>query len=99
MLSVIHRLAKSGSNYANISSVATLPKGLEAPKQINENFEFNFDNKFNKDVLEKLPDFIKDKIKTSNEYKQIETPEVHNMDDINAEMQIASQEESDDLPF
>ena len=74
MLSIIHKISKSGSEYATISSIATLPKGMECPKQINKTFEFNYDDKFSEDVVESFPDFIKDKIKKSDEYRMKVNP-------------------------
>lgn len=74
MLSIIHKISKSGSEYATISSIATLPKGMECPEQINKTFEFNYDDKFSEDVVESFPDFIKDKIKKSDEYRMKVNP-------------------------
>lgn len=86
MLNVIHKT--TGENtYANISSIATLPKGMKAPEQVNETLEFNFDDKF--EVFEKLPEWLQEKIKVSEEFA--------------AKGVILStskkDEEEDDLPF
>jgi uncharacterized protein (DUF2249 family) len=75
MLSIIHKKSQKGSEYAIISSVATMPKGMECPEQINATLEFNFDDKFDVKVLESFPEFIKDKIKRSEEYKKKTMPE------------------------
>jgi len=68
MISVIHKTSKQGRTYADIATVSPVPKGMEAPAQINASVILSFDN-FDKEVFEKLPNFIKDKIKTSKEYK------------------------------
>lgn len=74
MLSVIHKTSKQGKLYAEISSVSTLPKGLECPAQINPTFEFSFEN-FDQAKFDSLPDWLKDKIKTSKEYRLVANPE------------------------
>jgi len=90
MLSVIHKTSKaSGMEYATISGIATLPKGQICPEQINKTFEFNFEDMFDVDILENMPDFIKEKIKKSAEYKQKINPE--NVEDNN--------DPTNDLPF
>lgn len=75
LLSVIHKLSKNGNTYAEISSVSTLPKGMSCPKQVNPSFEFNY-NPFSLDKFETLPDFLKDKMKQSEEYKFAITPHI-----------------------
>lgn len=74
MLNIIHKVSKSGSSYATISSVAAVPKGITVPAQVNPNFEFNYESAFSVESLESFPDFIKDKIKSSEEYKALITP-------------------------
>lgn len=88
MLSISHKVAKNGNTYANISGVNLLPKGMECPPQINEIFELSFDN-WNENKFNSLPDFIKDKIKTSREYKAMIEP--HSNETIS--------ENEDDIPF
>jgi hypothetical protein len=74
LLSIIHDANKQGKAYARISSISTLPKSMVCPAQINTNFEFNFAEKFNIDALEAMPEFIRLKIKSSDEYKALITP-------------------------
>jgi len=92
MLNVTHKTKKDGSGvYAEIGSVSTLPKGLTCPEQINESFIFTYDN-FDEEKFNKLPDFMKNKMVNSVEYKitksggqEFESPK--------------AEEEHDDLPF
>lgn len=92
MINVIHKTSGKGSTYADISSIATLPKGLECPDQVNATVELSFDN-WNQIVFDSLPDFVKEKIKKSKEYAAItapghtETPQANGSDS------------DDDLPF
>lgn len=97
MLSVIHKTSKKGSEYDMISNAATLPKGMECPPQVNSTFEFNFEDKFDSQILENFPDFIKDRIKNSDEFKKILMPE--NRDIKNEDENSDLNQEKDDLPF
>lgn len=87
MINVVHKESEKGVR-ANISSVGAMPKGLECPKQINETQLLSYDN-FNINLFESFPDFIKDKIKTSVEYKKM-----------SGEADVEKSENSNnDLPF
>lgn len=91
MINVIHKTSGKGSQYADISSIATIPKGLDAPEQVNPTMELSFDN-WNGTLFDSLPDFIKDKIKSSKEYIAMTQPG-------HAETPQAAQDSNDDLPF
>ena len=92
MLNITHKKSKDGSKtYAEIGSVSTLPKGLTCPPQINESFIWTYEN-FDATKFGQLPDYLKNKMVNSDEYKlsttggqEVESP--------------ATQEEHDDLPF
>lgn len=68
MLNVIHKVSGSGVTYANISSVSKLPQGLDCPKSMRAKFEFNYDDKYSTEAIEDMPEFIRSKIKSSQEY-------------------------------
>jgi len=71
LLNVIHKTSKLGRVYAHIQSASPLPQGLVAPEAINSPFILDFNENWNEESFEKLPDFVKDKIKTSDEYKKM----------------------------
>jgi hypothetical protein len=74
MLNIIHKPSKDGSKtYAEISSISSMPKGLQCPPQVNPSFVLSYDA-FDFEAFEKLPDFVKDKIKASSEYKNMVNP-------------------------
>jgi hypothetical protein len=106
MLNVVHNV-KGDKTYANIGSMSPLPKGLSCPPQINPTFEFNFTDKFDANALESLPDFIKERIKRSNEFNALLKPEhtMANKEDEtwNPDLKDAPEEkeeiENSDLPF
>ncbi len=89
MINVIHKQSKQGNEYADISSITPLPKGYECPPQINKNVLWEYDNP-DFVLLETLPDFIKDRIKTSEEYAKLQAPQEQHMN---------GNSEPDDLPF
>ena len=103
MLSVIHKTSKSGNDYAYIAGISGLPKNVTCPKQINPTFEFNYDDKFSTSFVEDLPEFLRDKIKSSVEYKdRIEELMSDEADKELKKQAVAEPEEitpSDDLPF
>lgn len=70
--------------YANVLSVGSIAKGITMPAQFNPNFFFDLD-KFDADKLERLPEWKKEKIKSSPEYMNL----------LNSTIEFGD----DDLPF
>ena len=93
MVNVIHKVSKAGKTFADIKGVTPMPKGLQCPPQINPTFEFSV-LEFDEDKFNTLPDFLKDKIKSSKEFKELQQP---NNVETHAEESI--QQSDDDLPF
>lgn len=75
MVNVIHKKSTAGKDYAAITSITPMPKGIPEPKPINPIFEFSFEQ-FDSKKLESLPDWIKTKIKSSDEYRNVIQPDV-----------------------
>lgn len=94
MINVIHKPSKDGlKTYSQISAITGVPKGMTVPPQSNRTICLSYDN-FDENEFNALPDFIKDKMKTSIEYAAMKQPNHVNM----------SQAEHvtdpvDDLPF
>jgi len=91
MLNIIHKVSKNGNTYADIASVSAMPKGITAPEQINKSVIFTITQP-DWDVFDKFPDFLKTKIKSSQEYNIIQAPDVQ-------DTPIETDEKTDDLPF
>jgi len=91
MLNVIHKTSKTGKTYAEIAGVAKMPKGIECPGQYNETFIFHYEP-FEQWRFDALPDWVKDKVKSSDEYVAAMSPQ-HTMAAPAAEI------EDGDLPF
>jgi hypothetical protein len=68
MVNVQHT-AKGDKTYANVVSVAPLPKGMPEPEPFNQNFILNYNDNWSDEAYEKLPDYLKNKMAESDEYK------------------------------
>jgi hypothetical protein len=91
LLNVIHKPSKDGSKtFAEIGSISPLPKGMTCADQINPTGVLSYDS-FDYSLFESLPDFIKDKVKSSDEYKAMAHP--------NATQAVTTTDEDDELPF
>lgn len=92
MLNIIHKPSKTGDKtYQNIGSVSPMPKGVPCPAQINPKQILQYDD-FDTRLFDSLPDFIKNRVITSVEYKAMTIPHSNEMDN-------NSQDNNDDLPF
>lgn len=71
MLNIIHVQGKKDptKTYQAIGSVSPMPKGLICPPQMTETFVFDFDN-FDETKFNSLPDFLKEQIEKTPEYKE-----------------------------
>lgn len=94
MLNIIHKQGTKDPTrtFEEISSVTPLPKGITCPPQVNATLLLDYDH-FDTAIYEKLPDFIKQKISSSKEYKRMQAPAEEQLD------HIEDHEEAGDLPF
>lgn len=93
LLNVIHKKSKQGNNtYAVVSGISPVPKGMNCPKQENATFELSYSNWDDK-KYSALPDFIKEKMQQTSEFKAILEGEQPPVGDEPAE------NKADDLPF
>lgn len=70
MLNVIHNVSKAnGNTYANIAGVTPIPKGIPIPEQVNKSFVLSYDE-FDEDAFNKLPDWLRERIQKTPEYKK-----------------------------
>lgn len=96
MISIIHNTSAKGNVYADIASCSTLPKGLTCPPPINERRELNYDDAWDAKFFSTLPDFIKNKMMDSKEFRAMMNPEIHEMP---SDQETNNQSPADDLPF
>tara|TARA_R110001592_G_scaffold30305_4_gene108793 strand:- start:1968 stop:2603 length:636 start_codon:yes stop_codon:yes gene_type:complete len=70
MISVMKKVSKLGNDYAVISTISPLMKGTPAPEQINQPFQFNYNDNFDTDWLDnQCTNYLREKIVSSEEYK------------------------------
>jgi hypothetical protein len=100
MLNIIHLVGKKDTSktYQAIGSVSPIPRGLSCDKQINPSFIFEFD-KYDQTKFDSLPDFIKNQIKESNEYKSIHGLEVKKEELVSAVEEYFKEDEDNTLDF
>lgn len=67
LLNVVHE-TKEQKTYANLASVSPVPKGMQVPAQVNPSFAYSIDDDGYGEKFNGLPQWIKEKITTSNEY-------------------------------
>ena len=94
MVNVVHEKSKDGSKtYANVSSVASLPKGMKASELTNEQVVYSVEDGKSK-VFCELSDYLRDKIARCHEWSDAkdETPEPR------AELPPGA-DEDDNIPF
>lgn len=70
LLTVIHKTSTTGKQREDIVSVTPMMAGYEAPPQITPSLILSYD-KFNAAVFETLPNFLKDDMKGTPEYKAL----------------------------
>lgn len=95
MLNVIHKPSKTDPSkiYEEIGSVSPMPKGVKCPDQINQTMVLEYES-FDWQLFNSLPDFIKLKVQSSAEFKEMQNP---NQKDFQYANEI--HEPIDDLPF
>ena len=70
LITIAHRKSeKNGNTYANVISATPLIKGMEMPEAVNEQRIFNVNDSSLEDI-EALPEWLRDKVKESDEYKE-----------------------------
>lgn len=70
MLTVIHKTSHDGKIYAKVDSIMGLPEGLEPPKA-SRLISFDFDEPNALDNITLLPEWVQDRIKSSNTYAML----------------------------
>lgn len=72
-------VAENEKGYSFISNVSPMPKGMKCPVQVNPSTMLSFDN-WDEELFEKLPEFLRDKISKTPEYKSMREFEGHDYD-------------------
>lgn len=90
-LNVIHVPGKeAGKTYVQVASISPLMKGQQCPDQVNPTKVLSYDN-FDWEVFDGLSDYMKDLIRTSEEFIKMQEPEKTQTE--------AQTDDNDGLPF
>jgi hypothetical protein len=82
MVNVVHATGNNGRTYANVKSIATMPKGMPVPEQINPTMLFEFgDQGYDEAAFATLPQWLQTKIMESKEFNSNNTPVVDDWND------------------
>lgn len=68
LLNVVHKTSASGNVYALVKGASPLPRGMVSPAAYNPVQTLDYDD-WSKEVFNNLPQFLKDKVTQSLEYK------------------------------
>lgn len=72
---ILHNSSESGETYANIQSIMAPPKTMKVKNAASELVMFSLDpDEFDQEVFDSFPDFLKEIIEASPEYKALEEP-------------------------
>lgn len=66
-LTVSHKQSNNGKTYADVTGIGPVMKGMQCPPQVNPSFAFTA-NEFTVDEFNKLPKFLQDEVKSSQEW-------------------------------
>jgi len=94
-LSIIHEQGRKDPTrqYERISAITPLMKGVVCPPQSNPTFVFSLEE-FSTDAFNALPDWLKEIVRESDEYKELSSPV-----EVIHSTPVSIDDESDDLPF
>jgi hypothetical protein len=102
LLSIVHQPSKNDPTKITekISSISTVMKGVDIPAQINPSFIFELEN-FDQAKFDVMPDWLKDKIRLSQEYKSIISPEIQHSIEVAEKVASFTNPDAveDELPF
>ena len=89
---------KESGVYNQISAVMGLPKGMPEPQSETEKIGFSFSDGFDENVFEKIPEWIREKIKKSTEYQKLYA-KTEELDFPDEDKETVSEEISQEVPF
>jgi hypothetical protein len=94
-LSIIHEQGRKDPtrSYERISAITPLMKGVVCPPQANPTFVFSLEE-FSTDAFNALPDWLKEVVRESDEYKELSAPV-----EVIHSTPVSIDDDGDDLPF
>ena len=98
MISVVHGTKSDGSPYAKVGSVSKMPKGMSVPqKTTNALILFDLDAPDALENLQKLPEWVQNRIKESETYKEKMRPDASVVEARNDDFAVI--DAAEDCPF
>ena len=98
MISVVHGTKSDGSTYAKVGSVSKMPKGMNiASKTANPLINFDLDAPDALEQMTKLPEWVQNRIKESETYKEMLRPDASVTEAAGEDFSVI--DDSEDLPF
>lgn len=80
LLNIQHKDKKDGGSFALIAGTMPLIDGLTVPAQINPTRILNYEEKWDQEFFDNLPDFIKKMMAGSDEYKKLKNQDAHGIE-------------------
>lgn len=72
-LQILHKTSGNGRTYANIQTIMSYPRGLEVPATRSEAIAFDIEEPGAIDKVDELPEWIANKIKDGETYKELDS--------------------------
>jgi len=103
MVSVMHRTANTGRNYADLKGASPLAKGMTCPPQVNAAFLLDYDSQDFDLRFSMLPEWLQNKVSSSSEFSQRLDKAADQMNKAKAMLEqsglTTSTDDTDDMPF
>lgn len=100
LINITHKAGKSDPTrlYEQISGITPLMKGQKCPPQVNPPYVLSYDA-WDQEKFDALPDFVKDKMKTSTEFIGLHNKAKNTFVDAGGQPTGDNIDEEDNLPF
>jgi len=103
MVSVMHRTANTGRNYADLKGASPLAKGMTCPPQVNAAFLLDYDSEDFDLRFKMLPEWLQNKVSSSAEFSQRLDRAADQINKAKAMLEqsglVESTDDTDDMPF
>jgi len=103
MVSVMHRTANTGRNYADLKGASPLAKGMTCPPQVNAAFLLDYDSEDFDLRFKMLPEWLQNKVSSSAEFSKRLDRAADQMNKAKAMLEqsglVGSTDDTEDLPF
>ena len=99
LLTIAHKTKPDGRTSVRVTGVTALPKSMERPVQFNPAICFDIDESSAGTDIEKLPEWVQDKVCNSEEWKARHKPSSSPDSSASYGITSATEDPNDDIPF